>query len=130
MPCSSMVPTDQLSDPTRVPGRGDPAAGHRSGRWCQRKTGSAAIVAVHILAAKQDAPVPRGVMNWQVSDAGQLLRDRRCGYGDGGYMLAGRNIRGRDAGDCVIRTDLDTGANLIHDEPSSNVRTDASCSAD
>src|SRR5438132_826216 len=55
-------------------------------------------------------------MNWQVTDAG-------CGYGDGGYVLAGRNIRRRDAGDCVIRTDLDTGADLIHDEPSSNIRT-------
>src|SRR5690242_7108498 len=81
------------------------------------KTGSAAIVAVHILAPERDASVPRGVMNRQISNAGPLFRDRRCGYRDGGYMLAGRDIRRRDAGDRVIRTNLDTGANLIHDEP-------------
>jgi hypothetical protein len=85
------------------------------------KTGSAAIVAVHILAPERDAPVPRSVMNRQVRDAGQLLRDWRRGYGDGGYVLAGRNVRRRDAGDCVISPDLDTGANLIHDEPLRNV---------
>jgi hypothetical protein len=32
-------------------------------------------------------------------------------------VLAGRNLGGRDAADCVIRTDLDTSANLIHSEP-------------
>src|ERR1700730_5179653 len=93
------------------------------------KTGSAAIVAVHVLAPERDAPVPGGVMNRQVGDAGQLLWERRRGYGDSGYVLTGRHVRGRDAGDCVIKPDLDTGANLIHDEPSSNSRTDASRSA-
>src|SRR5437660_1328875 len=83
------------------------------------KTGSAAIVAVHILAPKRDASVPRGVMNRQAGDAGPLLRDPRCGYRDDGYMLAGRNIRRRNASDCVVGSNLDTGTNLIHAEPSS-----------
>ena len=77
------------------------------------KTGSAAIV-VHVLAPERDAPVPRDVVNRQVGDAGRLPWDRRLGYGDGSYMLAGRNVRGRDAGNRVVGTDLDTGANLIY----------------
>src|SRR5205807_10140940 len=81
------------------------------------KTGSAAIVAVHILAPKRDASVPRGVMNRQVGDAGQLLRARRRGYRDDGYMLAGRNIRRRYASDCVVGRNLDTGTNLIMTNP-------------
>src|ERR1700731_3353584 len=64
-------------------------------------------------------------MDRQVGDAGRVLRDLRRGDGDGGYMLAGRNIRRRDAGDCVVGTDLDTGANLFHDERSVNAWADA-----
>jgi hypothetical protein len=68
-------------------------------------------------------------MNPQVGDAGQLLRDPRRRDGDSGYMLAGRNVRGRDAGDGVVGTDLNTGANLFDDERSINAWTDASVSA-
>jgi hypothetical protein len=71
------------------------------------KTGSAAIVA-HVLASERDAPVPRDVMNRQVGDAGRLPRDRQLRYGDCSYMLAGRNVRGRDAANCVVGTDLES----------------------
>ena len=58
-------------------------------------------------------PSQDGVMNGQVGDAGRLLRDRRREYGDGSYMLAGRNVRRRDGGDCMIRSDLDREALFV-----------------
>jgi len=79
------------------------------------KTGSAAIVAVHVLASEGDAAVPRHVMSRQVGDAGPLFSALGPGDGDRDLVLAWRYGGGGGAGDTMVGSDPNAGANVGHD---------------
>src|SRR5271166_1789135 len=67
------------------------------------KTGSAPVIAIHVLAAQRNTVVPRPVVHREIRHAERLgWRRHRWTSANGHLVLAGRQFGGGDAADRMI----------------------------